>query len=185
MGKKRIYLVGSMEAAKDFGSGWRNAITPFLEKELGFEVLDPCHFEPQQLRGCHLNDLPEYVTTITGERLRVTKWHDMLQADTRTDDGKRHYNRALRYMQRIIDFDCNVVNKHADVILCLWDENLMKGAGSQSELTLAYLRGLPVYVVATCRMAAWSKGCATCTELNWDAMKDRLRKDFGKPEGKQ
>jgi hypothetical protein len=185
MGKnKKIYLVGSMEAAADFGAGWRAEITPFLQEELGFEVLDPVLFEPRQLRGCHLNDLPEYITTVTGERIKVTRWHDMLQADTRTEDGKRYYNRALGYMRRIVEFDCNVVNKEADVILCLWDQNLMKGAGSQSELTLAFLRGLPVYVVATCRMAAWSKGCATHIELTWEAMKERLRKDFGKKESK-
>lgn len=37
----RCYLCGSMDKADDNGEGWRNRITPFLEK-MGIVVLNPC-----------------------------------------------------------------------------------------------------------------------------------------------
>ena len=37
----RCYLCGAMDATKDRGEGWRNRISPFLER-LGVIVLNPC-----------------------------------------------------------------------------------------------------------------------------------------------
>ena len=37
----RVYLSGAMERALDVGEGWRNRITPYLDR-LGIVVLNPC-----------------------------------------------------------------------------------------------------------------------------------------------
>jgi hypothetical protein len=176
--KLSIYLVGAIEMAKDSGLGWREEITPFLE-ELGLNVINPVLLENEQLKGCHLNTIPEYYEDFLGKRHKTTQWHDLLQSRTDTEEGKVLYNRALKYMRKIIEFDCDIVNTKADIILCYWNEALKNGAGSQSELTLGYLKGIPIYTVATCRMAAWARGCSSTVELNWDAMKERLIKDYG------
>jgi nucleoside 2-deoxyribosyltransferase len=181
MKKKRIYLAGGMEASKELGAGWRKDITPFLE-EIGFEVLNPNLFEPQQLRHCHIHDIPDYITTGLGQKLKVTKWHDLLQIETESEEGKRLYKRGLKYIRQIIEYDCKMVQDQTDVMLVFWDDKLMKGCGTQAEITLAYLKGIPVYVVATCRMPAWARGCSTKIELTWDAIKEQLKKDFGTKE---
>jgi len=47
------YLVGGMEHVAKLGGEWRDMLTPNLQ-ELGFSVLNPCEFEPEQLKGLHV-----------------------------------------------------------------------------------------------------------------------------------
>ena len=74
--KPVIYLVSGMEKEKNLGAGWREDITPKLE-ELGFEVLNPVLFEKDQLKGLHLNRLPESFKGRNGDIVRPTFWHQL------------------------------------------------------------------------------------------------------------
>ena len=48
--------------------------------------------------------------------------------------------------------------------MAYWDEHAGKGAGTQGELTVAYRRGLPVYLVTKLpadQVSGWILGCAS------------------------
>lgn len=45
----RVYLCGAMDKAQNNGEGWRNALTPFLEK-LGIVIFNPCDKPIQEAR---------------------------------------------------------------------------------------------------------------------------------------
>ena len=171
MKRKTVYLAGGMEAASELGSGWRSELTPFLEG-LNLEVLNPCLFEAEQLRGFRPNRLPT-THVVNGVETPLNYWHEL-----KNSDNKHLYKRFLNYMQRIIAFDINVVQHNTDIVICYWDESTGKGAGTHSELTTAFLSGVPVYCVAACDMPAWSKGCCDKIFLNFEDLKKYLTKEY-------
>lgn len=167
-----VYLAGAMENAKDLGAGWRNKLTPFL-KELNLDVLDPCEFEPEQLKGLKPNRLPEFYTDLAGKKIKPTHWHELKNA------SESHlYRRFLKYMQRIIKYDIKIVRHFSDYVIVFWDESTRKGAGTHAELTAAFLASVPVYCVADCDMPAWAKACCSEIFLNFEELKEFLRDEF-------
>ena len=172
--KLKVYLAGAMEKAQDLGAGWRKEITPFLEQELQLDVLNPCEFEPHQLKGLQPNRLPEFYTDLHGQRVKPKHWHELKNASE-----KHLYNRFLKYMRRIIQYDINVVRYQANIVIVYWDECTGKGAGTHSELTDAFLNNVPVYCVAQSEMPAWTKACCTEIFLTFDALKEFLRDELG------
>lgn len=170
--KMRVYLAGSIEAEPDLGNGWRKDMTPFLE-ELGFEVLNPCMFEPQQLKGMQFNRLPEFFTDLYGNKIKPTHWHQLKNASERI-----LYNRFLKYMRLIIKFDINVVRNNTDFVIVYWNESACKGAGTHAELTEAFLSNIPVYCVATVNMPAWAKACCTEIFLDFNGLREFLNIEF-------
>lgn len=173
--KFTVYLAGAMEAASDLGEGWRSEITPFL-KELDMEPLNPCEFEPQQLKGLRPNRLPEYDTQL-GKQVKITHWHQL-----KNSDDPARYARFVKYMKRIISYDIGVVKYHSNIVVVLWDEATAKGAGTHAELTAAFLHNVPVYAVAKCDMPAWSKACCTEIFLTMDELKEFLKNEFSDGE---
>lgn len=170
--KLTVYLAGAMEAAVDLGAGWRDELTPFLH-QLGLEVLNPCEFEPQQLKGLRPNRLPDYYTNLHGERIKPRFWHELKQA------SEPHlYRRFLKYMRRIIHYDIKVVENQVDYVVVYWDAATGKGAGTHAELTTAFLRNIPVYCVAACEMPAWAKACCSEIFLNFTDLKEFLKEEF-------
>ena len=170
--KKSIYLCGAMEAEKDLGVGWRAKITPFLEK-LGFNVLNPCDFEPQQLKGMKVNRLPKFFIDKNGKKVRPTHWHQLKNATE-----KHLYNRFLKYMRLIIKYDIDIVEKHSNYVVVFWNEKTGKGAGSHSELTSAFLKGVPIYCVLEGNIPAWARACCTEVFNSFDELKEFLVKEF-------
>jgi hypothetical protein len=56
------------------------------------------------------------------------------------------------------------VEERSDALVAYWDEHAGKGAGTQGELTVAYRRGLPVYLVTKLpadQVSGWVLGCAS------------------------
>ncbi len=152
------YLAGGMEAEKALGAGWREVITPKLDA-MGYEVLNPCLFESQQLKGLHTNRLPDTITTASGNVVSPKHWHELKHATRDSDE----YKRFKRYMQRIVRYDLNIVRNETDVVICNWTKGTAKGAGTHSELTVAFESGLPVLAVVQTGvdMPAWSQACCT------------------------
>lgn len=156
--RPKIYLVGGMEHAESLGAGWRNEVAPKLV-EMGYETLDPCLFEPQQLTGLHTKRLPETIETAQGETIVPTHWHQLKYAP----EGSAAHNRFKKYMQRIIQYDINVVKNKADALVCYWTKGAQKGAGTHHEIGTAYLCGKPVYTVIEKGVdyPGWLVGCTT------------------------
>lgn len=167
-----VYLAGAMEQAEDLGAGWRTAITPFLEK-LNLDILNPCEFEPLQLKGLQPNRLPEYFTNINGERIKPRHWHELKNAQESS-----LYNRFLKYMKRIIQYDIKMIRHQVDCVVVYWTKDTAKGAGTHAELTEAFLRNIPVYCVANTDVPAWTKACCTEIFLTFDDLKKFLIDEF-------
>jgi hypothetical protein len=169
--KLSVYLAGAMENANKLGAGWRKDLTPFLES-LDLTVLNPCEFEPHQLKGLQPNRLPEYYTDFEGNQVKPKYWHELKNAK------ERHlYNRFLKYMRRIIHYDMRLVAK-VDYVVVLWDEATSKGAGTHAELTEAFLNNIPVYCVALTDIPAWCKACCTEIFLDFESLKEFLKEEF-------
>jgi len=158
MSKKAVttYLVGGMEHANDLGAGWRDKLTPSL-LELGLSVLNPCEFEPEQLKGLHVNRLPDKIITDAGKIIHPEHWHHLKYAPR----GSAEQNRFIKYMQQIIDYDLNVVENEADFLICNWTKGAAKGAGTHSEITLARKLRKPIYLVLEkgVELPGWTLGC--------------------------
>ena len=133
----RAYLSGAIEYAPDHGRAWRAQLTPFLEA-LGHSVYDPAVDEKKNLTE--------------EERRSFRGW--------KTADLPR-FRETIR---KIIAWDLDWIEKKTDYIVCYWDEHVLKGAGTQAELTFAYRLGIPVYLVAGMpieRISGWILGCST------------------------
>lgn len=165
--KPAIYLAGGMENDKNLGAGWRDVLTPALI-ERGYAVLNPCEFEPDQLKGLHTSRLPESVTSTNGDILKPEHWHQLKYADRKSSS----YQRFKKYMQRIIRYDLRVLDGEVDVVVCYWTKATAKGAGTHSELTFSFMKGLPVYVVLGkgVDLPGWAHGCSTKICDNFDEL---------------
>jgi hypothetical protein len=133
----RAYLSGAIEYAPDYGRAWRAAITPFLES-LGHTIYDPAVDEKKNLTEDELT------------HFRAWKKSDLA--------------RFQQTIRKIIAWDLDWIEQRTDYIICYWDEHVLKGAGTQSELTFAYRLGIPVYLVAAMpieRVSGWILGCST------------------------
>lgn len=133
----RAYLAGAIEYAPDHGRAWRASLTPFL-KSLGHSVYDPVQDEKKDLTD-------EEITNF-----RAWKTADL--------------PRFQQTIRKIIAYDLDWIEQRTDYIICYWDEHVLKGAGTQGELTFAHRLGIPVYLVAgmpTERISGWILGCST------------------------
>jgi len=168
-----IYLAGGMENSKNLGAGWRSKLTPKLEA-MGIKVLNPVEFEQEQLKGLKIKMLPEKFRSVEGKLIRPKHWHQLKMAPR----DSHLYRRFQRYMQNIIRYDMHVVQECTDFVVCYWNENTGKGAGTHSELTTAFMNDIPVYVVLEkgVQLPGWSHGCATKIYDNFEDLMVKLNK---------
>ncbi len=149
----RVYLAGAIEAAPDGGKTWRNRLRPILQNEFSAQVFDPTIEEPGLLS-------PE-------EREAFREWKV-------TD-----YKRFSDVISRIIDYDLDHLLNHTDLVICLWDEYVVGGGGTQGELTLAHHFNIPVYLVLGMPIrdvSSWILGCSSEVFENFDELLEMLRK---------
>ena len=155
-----VYLCGSIEYSPDGGRGWRSALMPFLEQELGHEVYDPARDEKKNLSDEELAGFREWKT--------------------------RDLPRFQQTLRKIIDYDLDWVEQRADYLIAYWDQYAQRGAGTQGELTLAYRRGMPVFLVLGMplgEVSGWVLGCATEVFPDFEALRARLRVRFPRARG--
>jgi len=164
--------VGGMEKEANLGDGWRTELTPALV-EFGFSVLNPCEFEPEQLKGLHVNRLPDKIVTDSGKSINPTHWHHLKYSPK----GSPGALRFKKYMQQIIDYDLNVVENMADFLICYWTKGAAKGCGTHGEITLARKLRKPVYLVLAkgVELPGWAIGCTTDIFDNFDDLIAKMK----------
>ncbi len=145
------YLAGSIEFSHDQGKGWRKTVRVFMEDVLGHEVYDPAEDEKKNLSD--------------EESANFRLW--------KTNDFER-YREAVR---KIIDFDLDLIENRVDYIVCFWTKQSAMGGGTPAELTLAYRKRIPVYLVTDVPyedMSGWVLSCADKVFGDFDSLKSFL-----------
>lgn len=163
----RAYLAGRMDFSNPYHRQWRTDITPFLKK-LDFVPLNPYLLEPNQLKGLRPGRMP------TGSN--YTHWTEFGDSNDPILE-----ERFRRYIRRIIDFDIDLVEKEADFLIVYWDEHCQKGAGTHSEMTVAYRNKKEIYCVCDPKveMPVWARGCCTLIFDSFDNLRKFLIEEFG------
>jgi hypothetical protein len=150
-----VYLSGAMEQAVNEGAQWRSEITEWLNTELGHNVIDP----------------------VISSQLLVDEYKAQDYRSWKFSDPKRFVD----FIRKAINLDIdNVINK-CDYIICLWDYNVMKGGGTHGEVTMAYYKNVPVYLVNQVSMedlSGWIMSCSTEIFNTFDKLKSHLIKTY-------
>jgi nucleoside 2-deoxyribosyltransferase len=120
------YLCGPIEFAADGGKMWRRKLTPFLTQQLGHRVYDPAEDERKSLTEEEAANFREWKTT--------------------------DVDRFRRVLRKIIHFDLDLIENRADYVICHLGDSAAAGVtsgGTAAELTFAYRKSIPVYMVTT------------------------------------
>jgi hypothetical protein len=151
------YLCGPIEFASDGGKLWRRKLAPFLRQDLGHRVYDPAEDEKKNLSDEEVD--------------RFRQW--------KTTDPER-FRRAVR---KIIQFDLDLIENKADYVICHWDEAAGQSGGTSAELTLAYRKGIPVYLVSPLpaeQISGWMLACADQVFGSIEELKKFLQARYGR-----
>ena len=151
------YLCGPIEFAVDGGKLWRRKLTPFLRDELGHRVYDPAEDEKKNLTDEEVANFRAWRTTDL-ERFR-------------------------RVVRKIIQFDLDLVENKADYVICYWEGDEVHSGGTPAELTVAYRKGIPVYLVTeqpTEQVSGWLLACADQVFTSLDDLKKFLAGRYGR-----
>ena len=76
-------------------------------------------------------------------------------------------NRPPRFQQtirKVIQYDLDWIEERCDALVAYWDEFAEQGEATHGELTVAYRRGMPVYLVTKLpvgQVSGWILGCAS------------------------
>lgn len=92
--------------------------------------------------------------------------HQQFQ-DLRKIDFKQFQNDV----QELIEFDVDEIENLCDIVIVYYDE--LAGPGTNSEITIAYLSGTPVYMVTSMKeeeLSNWTIGCVTKIYPNFDEL---------------
>lgn len=151
------FLCGGMEFAPDSGREWRERMRRWLEDHINHSVYDPTLEAGRLMSEEELRDLPGWKTT----------------------DLER-YRKA---MHMVINHDLDVMANRADYVVCYWDPAAARGGGTQAELTAAYRKGIPVYLVTEMpveEVSGWVVACTTKIFSGFDELKSFLTATYGK-----
>lgn len=150
------YLSGAMEYADDEGEGWRKNITEWLTSNLDHSVINP----------------------VEESRLIISNTDSHDYRNWKETDLVRYKNFINKFVMR----DIEAVTKEANYIICLWNEEVFKGAGTHGEVTLAFEHSIPVYVVnqvPLTDLSGWIIACSTEIFENFEELKLFLLSKFG------
>ncbi len=150
------YLCGPIEFASDGGRLWRRKLTPFLRDQLGHRVYDPAEDEKKNLSE--------------EEVANFRAWK------------KSDVERFRRVVRKIIHFDLDLIENKADYLICFWDDSAQSG-GTPAELTVAYRKGIPVYLVtqlAAEEISGWMLACADQVFASIEDLKTFLLARYGR-----
>ena len=150
------YLSGAMEYADDEGEGWRKNITEWLTSNLDHSVINP----------------------VEESRLIISNTDSHDYRNWKETDLVRYKNFINKFVMR----DIEAVTREANYIICLWNKEVFKGAGTHGEVTLAFEHSIPVYVVnqiPLTDLSGWIIACSTEIFENFEELKLFLLSKFG------
>jgi len=156
------FLCGAMEYASDGGATWRERIRLWIQESLNHRVYDGVVEARRLFSVEELRDLPAW----------------------KTSDPER-YRRVMRIA---INHDLDVMTRQADYVVCLWDEAAARGGGTQAELTAAYRKGIPVYLVTEFpagEISGWVLACTDRVFTDFNELKTCLASTYGKDARQQ
>ena len=151
------YLCGPIEFAVDGGRLWRQKLAPFLRNDLGHRVYDPAEDEKKNLTDEEVAHFREWKTT--------------------------DLDRFRRVVRKIIQFDLDLIENRADYVICYWDGSGTQSGGTPAELTAAYRKGIPVYLVSDLpvdQISGWMLACADQVFISLDELKKFLATRYGR-----
>lgn len=151
------YLCGPIEFAADGGKLWRRKLTPFLREKLGHRVYDPAEDEKKNLTDEEVASFREWKAT--------------------------DLDRFRRVVRKIIQFDLDLIENKADYLICYWDTSGAQSGGTPAELTAAFRKGIPVYLVSDLpleQISGWMLGCADRVFASLDDLKKFLAERYGR-----
>ncbi|RQV99298.1 MAG: hypothetical protein EH225_11805 [Calditrichaeota bacterium] len=154
-----VYLAGAIENAPDAGRKWREDISFFLTHELNHQVFNPT------LEENHI------LTPFEFRNFRHWKTADL--------------PRFRQVVHKIIKTDIGMLINQVDYIICLWDEYVSRGGGTQGELTIAFWKQIPVYMVTTLPLtdlSSWIIGCTSEIFYDFDSLKEFLKSTYLHPK---
>jgi len=131
------YLCGPIEFASDGGRLWRRKLAPFLGEALGHRVYDPAEDERKNLTD------EEVANFRTWKKTDVERFRSVVR--------------------KIIQFDLDLIENKVDYVICHWDDAAAQSGGTPAELTAAYRKGIPVYLVTRLpveQLSGWMLACA-------------------------
>ena len=145
------YLAGSIEFAEDLGKSWRRELRSFIENTLGHHVYDPAEDEKKNLSD--------------EESANFRQWK------------ANNFKRFREAVRKIIDFDLDLIENRVDYVICFWGKQSAMGGGTAAELTLAYRKKIPVYLVTEVpyeEMSGWVLSCAEHVFPDFDSLRSFL-----------
>ncbi len=151
------YLCGPIEFADGGGKLWRRKLAPFLREQLGHRLYDPAEDEKKNL---------------TDEESKQFR-------DWKLSDPER-FRRTVR---KIIHFDLDLIENKADYLICYWDDPMAASGGTSAELTAAFRKGIPVYLVTPLpieKVSGWMIGCSDQIFTTIEALKEFLTGRYGR-----
>ncbi len=150
------YLCGPIEFASDGGKLWRRKLAPFLREALGHRVYDPAEDEKKSLTE--------------EEVAHFREWK------------KTDLERFRRVVRKIIHYDLELIEGKADYLICHWDTPAAQSGGTPAELTIAYRKGIPVYLVTPLppeEISGWMLACADQVFSSVEDLKQFLLARYG------
>ncbi len=156
------YLCCPIEFADDGGKLWRRKLAPFLREQLGHRVYDPAEDEKKNLTEEEMTRFREWKAT-DPERFR-------------------------RVVRKIIQFDLDLIENSADYLICCWEERTGLSGGTSAEMTAAFRKGIPVYLVTPLpseKVSGWMLGCADHVFVSIEELKEFLLARYGREKQSQ
>lgn len=151
----KVYLAGAIEHAPDGGKAWRDDISAFLNMELGHDCYNP------------LIEEKRYLTEEEREKFRYLKNTDL--------------DKFKKIVRKLMRGDLESLNNEINYMICLWDSYAAKGGGTYGELTFAFYKDVPVYMVTEeniNEISAWVLSCTTNIFENFEELKKFLRERY-------
>ncbi len=151
----KAYLAGAIEHSPDRGEAWRRDMTRFCQQELHHSCYNP------------LIEERHYITPAQSRQFRDWKFTDL--------------PRFQQTVRKLIRGDLTVLEHEIDYIICYWDGYVERGGGTYGELTLAFHRDIPVYMVAAkpvTEISGWILGCSTQIFVSFKELKAFLKTKY-------